>query len=539
MRQLALLIGLTPILAVSTTRAQEPAGAGPRPEVMPVPRAIGDLLPVGEDIEAPIARLREENWWKVDLANAEPSKSLEVTLTFDPKDGDDLDIAIVTLAGDVLADSTGTGPTERCAAPIEGLKEAAVLVSRYNLTRAVDAPIGQQPPVGLRFTLRAELTTKRAVRGLPLFLEDLVALPGGRAEFNEVGRLPSRIQPGSWAGYVLDTASTDANVARVVLRHEVMENADLDLYIYGEDGEQLASSVSASGSERCLVPLRGRGRLFVCVKEEAEGEPQPITYDLAISLVREAVPGPQVLEIVRSRPTKRFAPGERVLGQITQAGGGYYAWLYLRTRQQPTVFLNPSDPEARVKLVTRDQDGWTVSESSGEPGLQVAASETDARGLLLVEATADRPCGFALCASQAMAPVSFDPASAPPDPLSPGRSVEGTIDGGPDGSAVAFRLVAPLTAGLPRVVLTADPVYADLDLYVCPTPATVVAASVNPGGCEAAHVPCPGTAPVYVVVKAPRDTAARFTLSVEEDRTPVEPVKGIEGGRVFSPEGPR
>jgi hypothetical protein len=79
-----------------------------------------------------------------------------------------------------------------------------------------------------------------------------------------------------------------------------------------------------------------------------------------------------------------------------------------------------------------------------------------------------------------------------------------------------YRIEARGAATMPRVQLIADPAYADLDLFVCMDPGTVIAASAKPGGVEGATLGVTGTEPCYVVVTAGTGASAGYELTVEE-----------------------
>jgi hypothetical protein len=425
------------------------------------------------------------------------AKSLLVTLTTPTQGTTDISFGIVDKDMNSLADSMTVGNERRCLLPIPDLPKVYVGVSAN----------GQSA----RYTLRAGLSPHECVAKIPVFVDDLPVLrEGGTVE----GRLPEK--GGDFPGarwYRADLGTTKATVAKLELKAPA-DQGDVDLGVCGADGTALASVTTEGSVSELRTPIATAGsRLFVAVWLADAPKAETVAYSLSMELLDEE-PGPKVLERVATAAPKAFTAGRPVLGQVPGKERAYYGWLTMANRPVGSLLLSPSNPEAKTRLIARNEQGWLIADSEEGAGLrQLSTANASLPYWTLIEVIADRPCGFVLYPMPAETGVPFDAASA--QPLACGKTVEGR-SGPAKGVAAVYRLDATPSAKVPRITLTVDPVYADLDLLVCASPDAVMWRSENPGGIETAYAPLAGLAPVYVLVTAPEGIDARFRLTAEE-----------------------
>lgn len=500
-------------LGVLPLPAQEPVSPPVEEPAVAIPESV-QALPVGQDVRGRVGAARPEAWYVVDLSGPGDGKSLVVDLKLHAGARGDVDMAILDSEATEITASSGTGDTERCLLPIDGLEQVYVRVFLYGEPDEL-----RSDRVRAEFTLRAELSPRECVLGVPVFIDDLPPLRDGDST---EGQLPNEGADSADTDlFVAETGGTGATVARFSMAIENPEEADIDLRVYDGHGEEIACSTGTGSREACFVPTEGQDRLFVAayLADSEDGAIGRYTLSLRLS---EEQPGPDVVERVRELEPKRIFGGQRVLGQVTGALQEFWVWLFVPGEQAGHVALNPADRGAAPRLTVRNGQGWIVGESAGAPGLCVVPFEAAETAYFLIQVTADEPCGFSLCASGAAPPVSFDPERA--TSLAIGTPATGEVQGG---VPAVFRLQVPVSAAAPLVTLKADPLFADLDLLVCAGPDAVLSASRKPGGSEATDVPIAGAAPVYVVVTAPEGVSAEFELSVQE-RPPDSAPSGLD-----------
>ncbi|MBM3475223.1 MAG: hypothetical protein FJX75_18330 [Armatimonadetes bacterium] len=502
---LAVCLALAAVLGAAATdsalgQQAEPV-AGDEGETVAVPRRAAPLAP-GRDVAGTVSVQVPEVWYRVNLKQPGDARSLLVTLTLSEDAALDVDLALFDPEGSQLVSSEGTCAQERCLAPIEGLPQVFVRVARYELEEPT-AP-GQQ----CRFTLRAELSPRPSVAGIPVFVDGFAPLQdGGTAS----GHLPTDDKDSPAARwYTLEVGQTSATVARLELTTSDPEKAGLGFGVCGAGGVVLGQSSEAAATQSVRVPLEGlTGALYVAVwleRREPDGETD---YALSVKFAEEET-GPEVLERAIASQPKAFFANQRILGHIADPAQPFYAWFFDTGYGSPKLVICPAEADAKLTVIVRDDEGWITREQQMGGKSLAPIPLGDSRRCLL-EIRADRACGFGITATSAQQGPAFDPATA--QALTCSGVVKGKVEAG---GTVVYQLQAPLSATVPKVSLAADPIYADLDLFICAAPGVPVWASATPGGSEGAAVLTTGAAPSYVVVVAPPGVSAAFELTVEE-----------------------
>ncbi|MBM3497803.1 MAG: hypothetical protein FJX74_03945 [Armatimonadetes bacterium] len=475
------------------------ADVGAEGETVTLPRRAAALTP-DQDVEGTLTARTPAVWYRLNVPQAEDIRSLRVTLTLPEDASFDADLALFDPEGRELAASSGVCPQEQCLTPVEGLPRVFVRVELYE----PDESEAQACP----FALRAELSPRAVIAGLPIYADACLPLqPGHPAS----GRLPSEDEDSPtvrW--YVVELPETVANVARFELTADDSRKAVLGFGICRPGGEVLGEASEGTERQSLRASLEGvSGPVYVAVWLASRQPGEGTDYALSVELAQEE-PGPVVLARIAATQPKAFLSGQRVLGQIVDPAQPFRGWLLNTDYAPPQLLVCPDRPGGRLRVTVRDEGGWVVREQevSGERLAPIRLSEDR---LQLIEVAADQPCGFGMAAVATRAAPTFDPTNA--QPLPSAGPVAGRLEGG--GMAV-YRMEAPLAATVPRVQLAADPPYADLDLYICAEPGVLISASTTPGGSEAATVLPAGAAPCYVVVTAAPGAPAAFSLTVED-----------------------
>jgi len=501
----AVIVSLLATFSLVTVWAQEPVSPPVElPEERPILPKKAQPLPPGTAVEGSLYAARPQTWYVLDLSDPGDAQSLLLELQMTAGARGDVDLELYDAGANAIASSVSTTDRERCLVPIGDRQRAYVRVYLYG---EPDELRGDRAEA--EYTLRAELSPRETLPGIGAFVDDIPPLRDGQPVSD---RLPARgsENPGRRM-YLIDLSDTDATVARVVMKIANPDEVDIDLDVYDEMGQELASSVETGPREMCFVPIEDNKRLFAAAYLADSDDRVTGRYELSLGLSSEE-PGPAVIERVEGLGVKSFVVGQRALGQVTEGRKDFLAWLYQPEEPVSAVVLNPAEAGASPRLILRNSEGWIIGESTEADGLQQVALEAIEDSYLLVQVTAEKPCGFSLCATPVTPAITFDPANA--KPLAVGSSATGRV-GGEAGSVAVYRLEAPLSAAVPQVTLKADPIFADLDLFVCATPEAVLSIAAEPGGLETAAVPLGGVAPVYVVVMAAEGVAAEFEVAVE------------------------
>jgi hypothetical protein len=508
-RALAVCLGLSVVL--TNWGLTQPLGVEEEETVLP--RRAPTLAP-GRDVEGRLTARTPQAWYRIDVPKTGDVRSLRVTMSLPGGATFDADLAVFDAEGMQLAAAEGVCAEERCLIPIEGLARVFVRVELY----APEDVEGQTE--GCPFTLRAELSSRQAVAGLPVYADGLSSLQPGSPVSGELPTDDEDSPTACW--HTLELPETGANVARLKLTTGDPKQAALGFGVCQAGGNVLTQSAGSGDVQSLCLPLEGvSGPAYVAVWLNSR-EPEGATdYTLAVEFTEEES-GPEIIVRRTAAGPKSFTNGQRVFGQVVDPAEPFCAWLLNASYGSSQLFVCPDRRETGLRVVIRDQMGWAVREQTVGGDRLTPIPVPDGR-MLLVEVGSDRPCGFGMLAVEAREGPTFDPATA--QPLAAGAPVTGKLEGG--GTAV-YRIEAPPAPTVPRVSLAADPLYADLDLSVCAGPGVLLWSSAKPGGSEGVAVLAPGAAPLYIVVTAAKGAAAAYDLTVEETPAAFAPVAGMD-----------